>query len=340
MQREVYYPSFFLLCTYIFMNNLSLLTISRLFAALFVVFFHFSHDIDFLKNTFWQNGNISVSYFFSLSGFILLYSAWSKKENKTFGLASYYVGRFARIYPLFFLSLIAVFIIHLLWKMPDANLPQFLMCALGLQAFFPEQALSLNYPAWSLSVEFFFYALFPFFFSLAYKSSLRTFSIVSIGLYLLTQLWLLVPSLGFSILTTPFTHDGALHFLYYFPLWHLSTFLIGMLGARLFLLSAHLPIKKYELPLLVLSLVSLVAILLTHGEIFIHDGLLAPLFVFIICLLARFSIAYTPGKIGKGLELLGEASYGVYILQLPVHLSLTVLSSLLLHIPDPLATFG
>ncbi|MBN8822186.1 MAG: acyltransferase, partial [Spirosoma sp.] len=94
------------------------LTFTRFIAAVSIVFFHFAisnlvwplylpsfrYVVDFI-----QVGNLSVLYFFVLSGFILTISSISseKKINKR----EFYWKRFARIYPIYFVSFIISIIV-------------------------------------------------------------------------------------------------------------------------------------------------------------------------------------------------------------------------------------
>ncbi len=322
------------------MNKFWFLTISRFFAAIFVVFYHFSRDIDFPLNTFLQQWSISVSYFFTLSGFILLLSNWSKKEQWRFTLKSYYVGRIARIYPLFLLSLIPVFIIHTYWNAEDTTFFHTALSVLWLQAFFPWYALSLNYPSWSLSVEFFFYALFPLY--LWYANSRNIFIVgwVVMAIYLISQLSMVVFGTEFVKFSENVFWEKSQQFIHYFPLLHLSSFLVWMLGARLFLELQKCKVTRFESILLIASIGLFITILLTHKSIFLHNGLLAPLFVTIIILLARLETSVHYGRLYNSFVLLGESSYAIYILQLPIHLALIVASSSILWVKDPLAIFG
>jgi peptidoglycan/LPS O-acetylase OafA/YrhL len=99
---------------------------------------------------------LSVDVFFALSGFVLCYSNY-------FGRRSFYrfvVGRFARLYPMHLLTLVAMTFIYLdLGKQVDAwQFVQqiFLVHNIGL---WPNR-LSPNFPNWSISVEFWISILF------------------------------------------------------------------------------------------------------------------------------------------------------------------------------------
>jgi len=81
------------------------LTSLRFFAAIYVVLFHESanpgHFVFFpLAARFVASGYTAVTLFFVLSGFILAYNYGRIRSRKEF-----WISRFARIYPVYFLSL-------------------------------------------------------------------------------------------------------------------------------------------------------------------------------------------------------------------------------------------
>ncbi len=87
------------------------LTSLRFFAALYVVCYHTLHISSFLPglttgvpNKFLSLGYISVSFFFLLSGYIL--SMVYLRKGTPLRLRSFYLARFARIYPLYLLTTI------------------------------------------------------------------------------------------------------------------------------------------------------------------------------------------------------------------------------------------
>ncbi len=112
-------------------------------------------EIDGLRPFFGQGAN-GVSFFFILSGFVL---TWSRRDDDT--AAAFYGRRFARIIPAY----VVVLVLALAIRMYDGEgslavgVPSFLL----LQAWFPNPHthFALNGVAWSLSVELFFYAVYP-----------------------------------------------------------------------------------------------------------------------------------------------------------------------------------
>ncbi len=105
-------------------------------------------------------GFMGVSFFFVLSGFVLVYTYAGRPLN----LPKFLRARFARIYPAYAFSLIVTapfFFEAVKIKAASLALVSTLVVTL-LQAWFPQAALAWNKVAWSLSTEAFFYLVFPF----------------------------------------------------------------------------------------------------------------------------------------------------------------------------------
>ncbi|MFW9260819.1 acyltransferase family protein [Nostoc sp. CALU 546] len=170
------------------------LTSLRGIAALFVVVHHFSYYT--LPKTgstlsaysdFFKNGYLWVDFFFILSGFIMTHvyaGDFSLKVNSP-NYRSYLLSRFARIYPLhiFILFLFVGLEIIKIFLLPtSAFTGKFNLTALFANVFLL-QAFDLNCPplfwcdtywnepAWSISVEFVVYCIFPFLLFLLLKNS-------------------------------------------------------------------------------------------------------------------------------------------------------------------------
>ncbi len=107
-------------------------------------------------------GQAAVGYFFVLSGFILAHVY--RRGDRPLSPGRFFRARFARIWPLHIACLVAMLAI-LPASIPDTapEALQLLAHAALLQGWSWDSSWSLawNGPAWSLSVEVFFYALFP-----------------------------------------------------------------------------------------------------------------------------------------------------------------------------------
>ncbi|HEY0420464.1 MAG TPA: acyltransferase, partial [Acetobacteraceae bacterium] len=199
------------------------LTFSRLFAALAVVFFHFGQQIWPLNVAPWSQvlraGPDAVSYFFVLSGFIMtiVYAELSPR-----GAPAYWLARFARIYPVYMLGLFLFVWVTGTWNWKAVGLNLLL-----LQAWVPRFALSGNSVGWSLSVEAWFYLLFPTLIGLSRRIGPARWTALVAACWVVTQVWV---SWMVEVHYTGF--PSAIHdLIFYFPPGHLSTFLVGMTAA-------------------------------------------------------------------------------------------------------------
>ena len=133
------------------------------FVAAFVVFLAHCHSLlggPLAADTDWftVQGDVGVSFFFVLSGFVL---TWSQRSDDRPG--AFYRRRFARVYP----SHLATWAIaSILIAVGDFSLSSRTGALLGtvlLQAWVPDPNVlyAVNGVAWSLSAEAFFYLLFP-----------------------------------------------------------------------------------------------------------------------------------------------------------------------------------
>lgn len=296
--------------------NIPQLTFTRFIAAIAIVAFHYfglhyPFNIPEIKK-FVDFSYIFVSYFFVLSGFILVIS---RSESKI-DFIPYIIKRIGRLYPIYLFALLLTVISSLIFQ-PNFktvfDCRQLFSEIFMIQAWFPMFANNVyNYPSWSLSVEILFYVLFP---SLLYlMNSFKDFSKIVIYLSLYT--------ISISIYIYCFNHNIGKLFINYFPPLHLSSFLAGMIGG-IFFIKYKLIIDKYKNTINVFTLLSVsILIILIHFENnfiqnYSRNGLLSPIFLMII-----FSICLLTGKIAnilssKYLIFLGEISYGIYILQHP-----------------------
>ena len=200
---------------------------------------------------------------------------------------------------------------------------------LWLQWFVPPYALSLNYPSWTISSELLFYAIFPLLINMYMRLSFQKIGFIVLWIYTVSQLFfffqLFSPQNFREIMNTATGH----HFIYYFPLFHLASFMIGMFTARVYLDSIKTFWKFYEKYFLICFITLSCIILLVHENILIHNWFLSPISWCIIFLLARIKQQHQWGMMIRFWVLLWEASYALYIFQVPVDIYLKwILSSL------------
>lgn len=288
--------------------KISQITFTRFVAALAIVISHFNKDMFLYKTEYiaelFLKANVGVSYFFILSGFIMII-AYHKKEKISY--LEYYKNRLARIYPLYVFGLL----LYLITKYANFSIASTIVYLLGLQSWIPGKVMILNFPGWSISVEFLFYIIFPLLYNYFYSRNNKSIWVVAILLWIITQ--------AFSHLYEASSYYKGLHtksqqFLYYFPLMHVSEFLVGNL-AGIFCVR-HFKQKNYDIP--VILIFSAIMLALIFVPLFYHNGLMAVLFIPLIILISWNNGWVTKLFSLKPLEYLGEASYAVYITHIPV----------------------
>jgi peptidoglycan/LPS O-acetylase OafA/YrhL len=307
--------------------RLPAITSLRFFAAFHVALFHIN-EMGALGGPHWFRsfaaiGYVGVSFFFVLSGFILVYT-YAGREIR---LHDFWQARFARIYPAYFLSLVISFPFFY-YGTHMMHIPFFafaeqhfvlssVLVLLLLQAWVPVAALSWNAVAWSLSVEAFFYAVFPF--ALARYSKLsRTVLWASIPACWLAGLaisggYLLLQPAGMSYVSSA-NYTSAVQFVKFFPLVRLPEFLMGMACGFLFLRSERNP--KHALPLVGLGLLGVAATTLAARFVpylVVHTAMSGPAFAAVVCGMA-LQPSWAAWLNNRALILFGNSSYSFYLL--------------------------
>lgn len=303
--------------------KINTLTFYRFLAASIVVLFHYGRDtfLVSLAPGFLTAGPEMVSFFFVLSGFVMVVAYWDRK----FSPSRYYRARLVRILPAYFLAFLAA----LFLETASYSKRAVVINALFLQAWLPPYPLSINGPSWSLSVEMFFYLMFPLLLWFLKSRTIRAtrFMLAAIGIWIFTQI--ILANLLNSSFYKPFPsipHD----LIFYFPLSHFSTFLLGVAGGYFYLDKRQPEVpKKWPIGLGVMIAGVLIFTSLNH-ESAIRDllhqslpfgaGFFAPLFLILILLTSIASQgSFVSGLGNKGFVLLGDASYAIYIFQRPFH---------------------
>ncbi len=290
------------------------------------------------------NGNIGVSFFFVLSGFILSYSYLDRLRDQT-DYFEFWQARFARIYPAYLLAF-AVFLPLAMYSIAHSGrvglaLVTAILQVTLTQAWVPAAALQWNFPAWSLSVEAFFYVLFPFLFLNARRLSSRNLILCCFGAYLLSQIgafvgWRFGPALAELInevlgFAQPSPNEQSSFFMY-LPIFRLPEFMFGLALGLLFTRVPPLPAVWRQVTWLAGCIgfgIGFIEISpLIPGE-FINNGLLMPFLGLVL-----FGLAYSKSRVFNHplFVRLGDASYSLYLLHIPIW-------NWLLHIDGHLANF-
>jgi peptidoglycan/LPS O-acetylase OafA/YrhL len=288
-------------------KSLNALTGIRFFAAMQVVFFHFGgtyaqrHGAPRVVVNFLSNGWIAVTLFFILSGFILSYNYVGQVE-KPGGKRRFWEARFARIYPVYVLSLLLS--LPFVGALPAGVGIAVLTMVQAWNPEHPEYASAWNSTAWTLSIEAFFYLVFPFLLPRIARLSSRVMQA------------LLGVTVAVMVLGHTMTHSVeqlAVRTFIPVPVFRFPEFFAGMLMGLLFLRGD--PVRRGSLGVYA-SLIALVAILGTVQGPWL-SLIVIPYTILIYEMAAGTSfVARLLGQ--KAFVLLGGASYAIYLLQIPI----------------------
>jgi peptidoglycan/LPS O-acetylase OafA/YrhL len=249
-----------------------------------------------------RGGYLAVTTFFVLSGFVLA-RGYAAKRWTGGNLLRYGVARFARVYPVYLLSLLVVAPFIEADRTPGKGL---LVAAHGalVQGWLGTIPVNWNTPAWSLSCEAFFYAIFPLAALLVAGTGWRsTLAVAAASCCLTRLLWALgVP-------------DGTK------PVIHLADFLMGVAAARacdLLRCARRQPAGAW----LYLPAGALGAVLIAHPAVLPRaidlNTALRPLNALLLIGLALGGGAAVRVLSTRAAVYLGKASYAMYILHVPL----------------------
>ena len=299
-------------------NQILPLTSLRFFAAFFVVLYHTcARDGLSWFGRVVNQGYVSVSFFFTLSGYIL--AVVYLRDRTQLDKKTFWVARFARVYPMFLLTLMLDTPFLLFVRIAKYGLASaiakttvnFLGCCLTLQSWFTALG-AIDTPNWSLSAETVFYFVFPFVGAAIWRiySSKTWFCAVLIYLCGIAAL-LGVSKMGMTVATVGFN-----------PILHLHEFVAGILIAKI--QNEFSPAQRGVVRgiagfvSVVVALVFLVIAQVQTQNLYLLDGLLVPLYALVIWSFSSKNRFISLLFSRPWLVLLGEASYGVYLIHIPL----------------------
>lgn len=305
---------------------LSTLGFYRFVAALIVVIYHFryvpeQYRLDF---AYWSafDGIHMVTFFFVLTGFV---NTLAYGPRLTAGLATakaFWLSRAARILPMYIATLFVMLgLLGLLGQHP--SLSMLIAHVTLMQAWFPAYSDDLNFVTWTLSVDIFLYAITPLLLVWLGSSFSRfkRLSLLTLAVFCLSQAVLIV------IMSQSGFPESKLwfNFVHHFPLFHLSSFLWGVLAAWLVLNPAYMPSwlnwKGLGIVILLLIIVANLGGRYASswlGVVIDTPSSYAPLFFVAAICLSRAKGGINQLLSAKLFQYLGNLSYGIYILQLIV----------------------
>ncbi|MES2568561.1 MAG: acyltransferase [Verrucomicrobiota bacterium] len=309
-------------------KKLHALTGLRFVAAAMIVIHH-SRGVFWLSKEFLGGIPLQagVSFFFVLSGFILAHVY--PNLSGPLAIRRFLVARFARIWPAHFLT----FLLAILLGLHETGASWFALVAIAnaamLHAWIPVTAcfFSFNAVSWSISTEFFFYFAFPLLIA-GLRQTWHWKGVLIGSVVIAMLLWSEHAAIPAFATAAPFEINRA-GILYISPLTRLAEFFLGMLAAMLWSrYNAAFRMKQGIATLLECVCVGFCAGAITLisdrtalqqnlGESVAaylrHTGA-APAFALLIVVFASQQGWISRGCGTRGMVLLGEISFSVYLL--------------------------
>lgn len=278
---------------------------------------HFDRSVQPLYELFWffyEFGGYGVWFFWIISGFVFtnLYIKLNiSKKN-------FFIARFARLYPLHFLTLIIVLALQ---SYSFFNFKEYQIYFINdfyhfiLNIFFIskwgfENGQSFNYPIWSVSVELLI--LFFFIFSISFLKKLKI--ILPVIMIIISKIFLyIMPFTAYEIYTC---------FFYFFS------------GSFLYFIKINLDKfgNKKNLIILCFFIISILLINLEQeykemGGFFSTFEKIIPTTVIIFSSIILFATSLDDifPSLGRKIKILGESSYCIYLIHIPINIGLLLI---------------
>jgi len=315
------------------------LTTLRIVAALCVVVSHL-HGYGAVSaeriHSILDGGRPAVSFFFVLSGFIMNHKYPHLSWRDAAATQKYAKSRFARLYPTLVLALVialpaGIFALITndsaqllkLYALKDRYSLWLVLSALaqlaGLTGWIPAAAINQpwNGPAWSLSCEFFFYALFPFILPALHRRPSRILLIVIALGWLLQGLWI-------GAIETFIAPNRSGFLVSQFPITHCFEFVLGICSG---MLSNRLTRRQLATLILLMSSATMLMVAALHVSnsfMPVYYGM-SPLFAaaIVATAMASGSVWLLPLR-NSVLVSLGHASYALYMIHVPILVSASI----------------
>lgn len=305
----------------------------RFFAVLMVLLGHFEENRNFagLPNLLAHPavnaiGQLGVTLFFVLSGFLITYLLLVEKEE--FGqikFGAFYLRRVLRIWPLYYVVvLLSLFVLpHIPFFSPASSLPalhQDFGAKLALYALILPNVAKELFPtvaylgqAWSIGVEEQFYIIWPLMIHFS-RHYLRNFLLLAGGVYLVCQLsWFLTAPQRHVLPINDLT-DFIKHFLFFFRIQCMA--IGGVFALVLFQNWSGLLKFLTARPVQVVTW-GVLALFLVRGQYvpYVNHEFYSVLFGIVILNLALTDTSIINLR-HSVLDYLGRISYGLYMLHL------------------------
>lgn len=314
-------------------NKIEVIQVIRGIAAISVVFYHcktnltasdsFKETLDWLFNS----GAAGVDIFFVLSGFVMVYSIENNIDEKKISSINFLLRRVIRIWPTYlFLSLIYLMIQHYLGEVKnEINFKLIVKSVLFLPTASddpPHYGYPLLSVGWSLNYEMYFYCIFAL--SLLWKKYRYWFffSFFIASLFLFP--WIIKNTYSFNPNAGVYFENTYLNFMTNPIIWEFAVgALIGIIYINKYL---YQTIQRYTpnwIPYAVLVFVVWQFVSGFRGGHGITNWGISAILLIVVSV-----FYFSAKKYPQRLIFLGEISYSLYLVHLPVQLLLRLIFEL------------
>ncbi|HHF0151784.1 TPA: acyltransferase family protein [Enterobacter roggenkampii] len=284
-------------------KSLDGLTILRCVFAIYVFIFHIGINggasVDGILESIRNNGAVSMSFFFLLSGFVLAYAY----DGKEISYKDFISKRIKRIYPAYILFGL-ITLPQLLVKPILEAASSLLLFSTATQAWVYQSLPSWGFSgSWTVSVEMFFYFVFPLLLPII-KNNIK----LSLALSFAVASVLIPISEVYSIDFSP------IRSIYYStPIYRLPEFIFGV-GIGLAFNRGY----RVSMPVMLLGILVLLSALSTDNNygFMAYNAFFIPSISLIIIYFAGINIP--KNHITKPLIYFGSMSYSFYLMQVAI----------------------
>ena len=297
----------------------------RLLAAAWIFLYHWREPLErllpagpgrapLLAARLLEAGHVSVSALFVLSGFVLAYNYPDPMAAGT--RRRFLVARFARIYPGHLLALAIgapLFLSRLMRGLATPSLADVASYVSLTSAWIPEQVFAVQEPGWATSAVAFFYLAYPPLLAVLAARRPRALLGVAAAAWLAA---LVTPAVFVALGAADVDSSGWALLVRYDPLLRLPEFALGA-AVALWWLRARPILPGLVAPLAVAAWIVLAAS--PVPRMLLHNGALAPLVAVALVGLAG-GRGLLPRVLGwRPVSFLGQAGFGIFILQVPMY---------------------
>jgi peptidoglycan/LPS O-acetylase OafA/YrhL len=273
---------------------------------------------DQLKYRIDENLQPLMGFFFTLSGFVIMHMYDGKMQTSK-QYDNFIIKRLARMYPLHILTLCMWVVFDLSVHNDGDDRPVNVISNIFLvHAWNTTKNLSLNYPSWSVSAEFFVYLLFPIFLLVVNRAGAAALALPVLA------------AAGDSIVFHSFNlGDWTFATCKFGCLRAVPSFIAGMVAYRV--VTGQL--ASVSVPAWVAHGIAIATLPLMLAGV---SGQFMLAFYVVVVILLALAEPKTPGVLSRPwARALANSSYGFYMLHAFVALALFHMARRFLHIADP-----